>query len=84
MKVFFDRFTDLLIEYKDIGRKFRGKRMSVCTTSSGDHSDCVFFTPFQKTAEYLGITFVQGNHFVNLENEKEGILKFTNSVIETR
>ena len=37
MKVFFDRFTDLLTIEKELGRKLRGKRMAVMTCSVGEN-----------------------------------------------
>lgn len=65
LKVFFDRFTDLITLYKDLGRELGGKSVYVITTSSGDHLGDQFWLPFQKTFNYLNMSFKGGYHFLN-------------------
>ncbi len=62
MKTFFDRISDLLYIEKDTGRALRGKGMAVLSCSNGAdiHSD--FYTPFIRSAEYLGMEYVGGVH----------------------
>lgn len=67
MKVFFDRFTDLLDNEKELGRKLRSKRMAVLSSSIGDHLGNDFWLPFVETAKYLGIHYVGNIH--TLENK---------------
>lgn len=49
MKVFFDRYSDLLRIEKDIGRKFRGKNFAVISNSHDDEFDFDFYIPFRKS-----------------------------------
>lgn len=57
MKVFLDRFSDLLIHEKELGRKLRGKSMSVLSVSGNDDVSDSFYVPFRKSAAYLGIDY---------------------------
>lgn len=64
MKVFFDRFTDLLEIDKDLGRRLRGKKMAAISCSIGNHLGDAFWLPFRETADYLGMTYLGGMHAV--------------------
>jgi multimeric flavodoxin WrbA len=64
MKVFFDRFTDLLDSEKDLGRKLRNKSMAVLTSSVGDHLGDRFWIPFIETAKYLGMNYLGNVHTI--------------------
>ena len=64
MKVFFDRFTDLLIIEKTLGRKLRGKKMAAISCSNGDNLGEHFWHPFTETANYLGMEFIGSAHTV--------------------
>lgn len=78
LKVFFDRITDLLTIQKDLGRKFRGKKIAVITTSEGDNLGDDFWLPFKSTATYLGMKFIEGLHLnsAHFDNVKlEGFLE---------
>lgn len=57
MKVFFDRFSDLIRVEKETGRKLRGKNMFVISNSHDDQIDDSFYIPFQKSAAYLGMNY---------------------------
>lgn len=80
MKVFFDRFTDLLDNEKDLGRKLRGKKMAVLTCSVGDNLGDNFWLPFIETANYLGMTFLGGLHTVANKPDPKGLRDFVNLI----
>lgn len=63
MKVFFDRFSDLLTIEKELGRKLRGKKMAVLSNSAESNLAYDFYIPFQKSAEYLGMKYSGEQHF---------------------
>lgn len=63
MKVFFDRFSDLIRIEKETGRKLRGKKFAVISNSHDSEIDYDFYIPFRKSAEYLGMEYLGGNHF---------------------
>ena len=65
MKVFFDRFSDLIRIEKDWGREVRGKNMAVISNSHDSENDLDynFYIPFQKSAEYLGMQYLGNKHF---------------------
>jgi len=74
MKVFFDRFSDLIRIEKETGRKLRGKNMFVISNSHDDKIDKSFYIPFQKSAEYLGMNYTGELHFnANKINELNNI-----------
>jgi len=62
MKVFFDRFSDLIRVKKEIGRKLKGKNMAVISNSHSDHIEKSFYIPFQKSADYLGMNYTGDIH----------------------
>lgn len=68
IKTFFDRISDCLKIEKETGRKLRGKNMAVISCGSDNDEVDGFFTPFRKTAEYLGMTYF-GNIHVWIEDE---------------
>jgi multimeric flavodoxin WrbA len=63
MKVFFDRFSDLIRIEKETGRKLRGKKFAVISNSHDDTVDFDFYIPFKKSAEYLGMEYLGEQHF---------------------
>ena len=65
MKVFFDRFSDLIRIEKDWGRKLRDKKMAVISNSHDFEKDLDynFYIPFVKSAEYLGMQYLGNKHF---------------------
>ncbi|MBS3992843.1 MAG: NAD(P)H-dependent oxidoreductase [Bacteroidetes bacterium] len=70
MKVFFDRFSDLIRIEKETGRKFRGKKMAVLSNSHDSQIDDEFYLPFIKSAAYLGMNYI-GQHHFNADNQLE-------------
>jgi len=74
MKVFFDRFTDLLTIEKELGRKLRRKKMGVISSSNGDNLGEYFWLPFSKTANYLGIKYIGNVHTIT---DRDNKLKFS-------
>lgn len=75
LKTFLDRFTDLLKVRKDLGRRLRGKNMKVICCSSNDEEYPEFWSPFIRSAEYLGMHY-QGHVHTWIEaNEIPTIVK---------
>lgn len=80
MKVFFDRFTDLLTIEKELGRKLRGKKMAVMSCSIGENLGENFWLPFSETAKYLGIEYIGNSHTIAGENNELKITEFINLI----
>lgn len=57
MKTFFDRFSDLLHQRKDLGYQMKGKNMFLLTNSSTALLTKHFETPFKDTADYLSMEY---------------------------
>ncbi|GAA3577004.1 NAD(P)H-dependent oxidoreductase [Snuella lapsa] len=76
MKVFFDRFTDLLTREKELGRKLRGKKMAVISCSTGENLGSYFWLPFLETAKYLGMEYIGNIHTITGESSKRKIADF--------
>ncbi len=76
MKVFFDRFTDLLTIEKELGRKLRGKKMAVMSCSIGENLRENFWLPFSETAKYLGMEYIGNSHTIAGENNELKITEF--------
>jgi multimeric flavodoxin WrbA len=85
MKVFFDRFTDLLTVHKDLGRSLRGIKCSVISTGTDEKLPACFLDQFKLTFEYLGLDFV-GCHYspcpeaFSLHSNKDQIEGFIHNV----
>lgn len=62
MKVFFDRFSDLLHYQKDLGRKLRGKNMAMISCSNSNDLKDGFAMPFIASANYLGMNYLGESH----------------------
>jgi multimeric flavodoxin WrbA len=74
MKVFFDRFSDLIRIEKETGRKLRGKKMAVISNSHDSALDFDFYIPFKKSADYLGMTYLGDRHFnADIPENKENL-----------
>ena len=80
MKVFFDRFTDLLDIEKELGRKLRTKKMAVVTCSIGNNLGDKFWLPFVETANYLGMEYVGNLHTINEDIKQEELRIFIERV----
>lgn len=63
MKVFFDRFSDLIRIEKETGRRLKGKKMAVISNSHDSKIENEFYTPFRKSATYLGMDYLGDQHF---------------------
>lgn len=74
MKVFFDRLTDLLTIKKELGRALRGKSMAAISSSNGGNLGDVYWLPFAKSAEYLGMKYIGNLHTLSDRNN-DTILK---------
>jgi multimeric flavodoxin WrbA len=82
MKVFFDRFTDLLDDEKELGRKLRTKSMAAISSSQGSNLGDYFWLPFSESAGYLGMKYFGNAHFVTGNDEKENLTKFVEQINE--
>ena len=62
MKIFLDRLSDCLKIKKDIGRRLRGKKIAIVSCGSDKVLKHGFHMPFQETAKYLGMHYVDDVH----------------------
>ncbi|MBT8195762.1 MAG: FMN reductase, partial [Bacteroidia bacterium] len=62
LKIFFDRFSDLLHAEKEIGRKLRGMEMAVISCASERNTKEGFHMSFKESAKYLGMNYVGDVH----------------------
>ena len=79
LKVFIDRLSDLLIINKELGRKLKGKSISVLSTGFDLECPDCFIIPFKLTANYMGLTF-KGYEYVSIQSDKHEI-NFEKNVI---
>jgi multimeric flavodoxin WrbA len=59
MKIFFDRLTELLYEYKSIGKALKGKKVYLIASGGNTELPEGFEIPFRHTAKYFDMEFVQ-------------------------
>jgi multimeric flavodoxin WrbA len=62
MKVFIDRFSDLLSFQKELGRQLRGRRFALVSSSAELQPDKTLLEAFSRFCDYLGIVFVGCAH----------------------
>ena len=62
LKVFFDRFTDLITLRKDLGRSLVGKPVSLVTSSTEAQLPPGFEVPFQASCDYLKMRYEGAFH----------------------
>lgn len=62
LKVFFDRFSDLLKTHKELRRKLRGKQMAMMSCSNSNDLKEGFTMPFTESANYLGMYYLGDIH----------------------
>jgi multimeric flavodoxin WrbA len=60
MKVFFDRFTELLSTHKPLGKALKGKKIYLISTGSESELPPGFETPFKLTSEYFEMNYIKG------------------------
>jgi putative NADPH-quinone reductase len=60
MKVFLDRWTDLITRHKSKGRALAGKKTFLIATGGGENMPEGFEIPFQMTSQYLGMIYEGG------------------------
>jgi len=80
MKVFFDRFTDLLDSEKELGRQLRTKKMAAITCSIGDNLGDMFWLPFIETANYLGMKYLGNLHTITDKFDKYELIEFADII----
>lgn len=62
LKAFLDRISDLLMQHKDLGRKFRGRSLAVISCGSDEELMEGFEMPFVESARYLGMNYLGMAH----------------------
>lgn len=62
MKVFIDRFSDLLGDHKELGRRLRGRHFALISSSAEPQPDQTLVDAFSRFCDYLGIIFVGCAH----------------------
>jgi multimeric flavodoxin WrbA len=90
MKIFIDRFSDLLTFQKELGRQLRGQRFALLSSSAGPWPDKTLVEAFFRFCDYLGITYVGCAHaqdageFADSETVTKirGYLKTPNTALE--
>ncbi|WP_159737930.1 flavodoxin family protein [Vibrio atypicus] len=80
LKVFFDRLSDLLTIEKDLGRKLKGKSISVLSTGYNKELPDCFVQPFELTANYMQLEF-KGCEYLAVQSESD-LGKVANSVVQ--
>jgi hypothetical protein len=58
MKVFLDRFTDLITSHKQVGRQLAGKPLFLLVSGADAELPAGFLVPFRQTAAYFDMPFV--------------------------
>ena len=80
MKVFIDRFSDLLTIEKELGRRLRGINMAALSSSGGNNLGDTFWLPFRETASYLGMNYLTDMHTLPEEDSSMRIDAFINKI----
>ncbi|EGR0247583.1 NAD(P)H-dependent oxidoreductase [Vibrio parahaemolyticus] len=70
LKVFFDRLSDLLTIEKGLGRKLKGKSISVLSTGYNPDLPACFVQPFELTAKYMQLEF-KGCEYLAIQTESD-------------
>lgn len=60
MKVFIDRWTDLVSTHKEKGRALKGKKIAVIAQSTSEAMPNGFELPIKLTAEYMDMEYIGG------------------------
>ena len=69
MKVFLDRFSELLKVRKDLGRRLRGKDVAVISCGTDPVLPEGFEAPFRQTCDYLGMRY-QGALYLQFDEDR--------------
>ncbi|HHX8265685.1 TPA: flavodoxin family protein [Vibrio diabolicus] len=80
LKVFFDRLSDLLTIEKNLGRKLKGKSVSVLSTGYNTELPDCFVQPFELTADYMQLDF-KGCEYLAIQSESD-LGKVANSAVQ--
>jgi putative NADPH-quinone reductase len=62
MKIFLDRWSDLVTVRKDLGRALAGRRLWLLATSAQSEFPRGFEAPFELTARYMDMIYAGGVH----------------------
>lgn len=75
MKVFFDRFSDLVTFRQTYRSKLKGKRCFLLATGSDADLPDGFETPFKRTCDYLGMVYVGGVYLAKGSTVNQNLAK---------
>lgn len=80
MKIFFDRLSDLVTIEKELGRKLKGKSISVISTGFTSELPECFIRPFELTASYMQLAY-KGCGYVSIQSESD-LTRATECVVQ--
>lgn len=62
MKIFIDRFSDLLTHHQGLGRQLRGRHFALLSSSAESCPDKTLVEAFSRFCYYLGVVYVGCAH----------------------
>lgn len=69
MKIFFDRFSELLTRRREEGRRLRGKHVWVVASGTDPALPAGFEAPFRQTCDYLGMRY-RGAFYLQFDEKR--------------
>lgn len=89
MKIFFDRFSDLITIRKDLGRSLKGKSTFLLATGTDNEVPVGCEVPVERTSQYLDMEF-RGSFYASFETDlslstsaKVGAQNFARKVLDS-
>ena len=73
LKIFMDRFTDLVTVHKEKGRALEGKNLYLFSVGADPEPPEGFEVPFRETAKYLGMKYHEGVYISSRSENFEGV-----------
>ena len=89
LKMFFDRFSDLIMIKKPLGRQLKGRTMTFLATGHDDIMPEGFAVPFKRTADYFHMTYVDGLYIctnsktLNPDEVEGKVVEFADTLLES-
>jgi multimeric flavodoxin WrbA len=74
LKTFIDRFTDLLIKEKKLGRKLKTKGLFVISCGNSCRAERDFYSPFKLFAKYLKMNY-KGDLSTCIKSDDNGVIR---------
>lgn len=82
MKTFLDRWSDLLLIRKDLGKRLAGKELYVISASAGHYEG--FELAFAQTCHYLQMRYMGCYHYYAGKNPQQALLNIPNAKVFTQ